>query len=193
MRGRAGLGHLRCTGTQRGLLLGVEPTGRSLRWECLGRFEARGGKLSQVWVLGDLLGLRAQLGAPAELPSSAPPALQRVVPTLRASDWERSRAFWVGGLGFQVDFEWRHAPGIPVYAGISRGELALHISEHAGDCEPGGRVSLWVDDVDALHAELAARGGLAELPEPRTQPWGRRELSLCDPDDNRVVFHTPSS
>lgn len=188
--GDVGLAHLRYTGTHQGHLQGIEPTGKRVSYEGLARFSARDGKLSQVWVLGDQLGLRAQLQAGDQLPH-ARESKQRVVPTLRSTDWDRSRAFWVGGLGFAVDFEWRHAPGFPVYVGLSRDGATFHLSEHAGDCQVGGSVAIWVDDVDALHAELSGRRGL-DVPEPVTQPWGRRELALADPDGNKVIFHTPT-
>lgn len=190
--GDVGLAHLRFTGTHRGHLLGIEPSGKRVSYDGQARFEARAEKLSQVFVLGDLLGLRAQLSGVADLPRQPSVQVQRVVPTLRSTDWDRSRAFWVGGLGFGVDFEWRHEPGFPVYVGLSRAGVEVHLSELAGDCQVGGRVSVWVDDVDALHAELAAGGLLPCLSEPRTQPWGRRELSLVDPDGNIVIFNTPT-
>ena len=49
------------SGTHRGLLLGIEATGRSFTYSGAAFFTVADGLLSQVWVLGDLDGLRRQL------------------------------------------------------------------------------------------------------------------------------------
>jgi len=108
-----------------------------------------------------------------------------IVPTLRIHDAAAAKAFWVEGLGFQVDFEWRHEPGFPVFMQVSKGGVRLYLTEHEGDCVSPGLVYLYVDDVDAWQAEALARGVVAQEP-PRDQPWGNRELSLSDPDGNRL-------
>ena len=116
--------------------------------------------------------------------------MQRVVPALRITDAARARAFWVDALGFRVDWEWRDAPGAPAFSMLSRAGLSLYLTEREGDASPGARVYLYVADVDAWHAELAARGVAVETP-PRTQPWGNREMLLRDPDGNRICIATP--
>ncbi|MFF7329811.1 VOC family protein [Streptomyces sp. NPDC008150] len=49
-----------------------------------------------------------------------------------------------------------------------------------------------VDDVDAVHANLA---GLVDdvVQKPTTMPWGNRSLLFRDPDGNLVNFFTPVS
>lgn len=186
--GDAAVARLRYTGTHQGHFEGTEPSGKAFAYEGLARFEARGGKLIAVTVYGDLEGLRRQLG----LRAAPPPAVegQVLIPTLRSTSWDASRAFYVA-LGFEVAFEWRHEPNFPVYAGLIGHGCELHVSEHAGDCQPGGCVSVRVADVEALHAELVARG--VDAPQPIPQPWGRTECLLRDPDGNRVLFHTPNA
>jgi uncharacterized glyoxalase superfamily protein PhnB len=44
-----------------------------------------------------------------------------------------------------------------------------------------------VEDVDALHRELIAKGVRVEL-EPTDQPWGNREMYVKDPDGNSIRF-----
>jgi len=44
-----------------GPFLGVEPTGRELAWEGVGFFEVEEGRIRRLWVMGDMLGLMAQL------------------------------------------------------------------------------------------------------------------------------------
>jgi catechol 2,3-dioxygenase-like lactoylglutathione lyase family enzyme len=112
---------------------------------------------------------------------------QRVFPQLRMTDWQRSRAFYVEGLGFTVDWEHRFEPGFPVLAQLTRDGLSLFLSEHAGDCQVGGACYFVVDDVDALAREIRARGVTPdEL--PCDTPWHTREMNIIDPDGNRLRF-----
>jgi predicted ester cyclase len=52
---------LRWSGTHTGPLLGIAPTGRSFRYDGAAFFTARDGLLAEVWVVGDLGALQAQL------------------------------------------------------------------------------------------------------------------------------------
>ena len=70
--------------------------------------------------------------------------MQRVTPVLRILDEAEAKAFYVDGLGFTVDWEWRHKPGFPIFIKVSRDGLSLFLSEHAGDCQTGGLVYLAV-------------------------------------------------
>jgi catechol 2,3-dioxygenase-like lactoylglutathione lyase family enzyme len=112
-----------------------------------------------------------------------------VIPTLRMTDEARSRAFYVDGLGFQVDWTHRFAPHLPILLQLSRDGMIVYLSQHVMDCALGGLVHLFVDSVDDWHARLE-RGGVAiELP-PTDQPWGVREMHLVDPDGNRLRICT---
>ena len=59
------------------------------------------------------------------------------VPVLRIFDVVKAKEFYVGFLGFQIDWEHRFEPDLPVYMQVSRGDLVLHLSEHHGDGCPG--------------------------------------------------------
>jgi methylmalonyl-CoA/ethylmalonyl-CoA epimerase len=48
-------------------------------------------------------------------------------------------------------------------------------------------ISFLVDDVDALHASLAA-DGVDAGPPPTDQDWGARAFGLTDPDGNNLYF-----
>lgn len=115
--------------------------------------------------------------------------MQAVVPTLRISDCERSRRFYVEGMGFRVDWEWRERQGLPAFLQISRAGMRLYLSEGEGDGPTGALVYLYVTDVDAWQAELLTRGILAEH-KPTDRPWGNREMLVCDPDGNRLCICT---
>ncbi len=51
------------SGIHRGRFLGHPPTGRKVSWAGAALFQESAGKLARLWVLGDLDGLREQLGA----------------------------------------------------------------------------------------------------------------------------------
>jgi catechol 2,3-dioxygenase-like lactoylglutathione lyase family enzyme len=118
--------------------------------------------------------------------------VQRVVPVLRTHALERSRRFYVDALGFEIDWEWRPEPQLPAFLQLSKAGLSIYLSEHAGDGPPGSTVYLYVSDVDAWHREVQDAGLAVESP-PSDQPWGNREMSLRDPDGNRLVVATVRS
>jgi catechol 2,3-dioxygenase-like lactoylglutathione lyase family enzyme len=116
--------------------------------------------------------------------------VQQVFPTLRITDYARSRRFYVEGLGFRIDWEHRVDARDPVFMQVTREGLSLYLSEHAGDCQVGGLVHLYVPDVDAWHAELASRDVPVEF-APRDEPWGNRDMRILDPDGNQICVCTP--
>ncbi len=110
------------------------------------------------------------------------------VPILRSFDEAEARDFYLRYLGFEVVFEHRYAPEMPLYMGIRKGGCELHLSEHHGDATPGSAVRIGVDDVDACLAALNDRGHPRLRPGVQNQPWGTREITLADPFGNRIIF-----
>lgn len=106
-----------------------------------------------------------------------------VVPIMRVAD-AGVAAQWYARLGFNVEFEHRFEPNLPAYVGIRREGAQIHLSEHAGDARPGTLVYIWVDAVDPIAAEFGVTVDAA--------PWGR-EISLTDPDHNRLRVAEPMS
>ena len=53
------------TGTHRGEIFGLAPTGKEIRYAGTAFFRIESGRIVQGWVLGDLAGLLDQLGAQA--------------------------------------------------------------------------------------------------------------------------------
>ena len=119
-------------------------------------------------------------------------ALGPVTPILRMFDEAKAREFYVDFLGFQVDWEHRFEPGMPLYLQVSREGCILHLSEHHGDCCPGAALRIGVDDVDTYHAELAVKVYGYARPQVEEAPWGAREMTVKDPFGNRLVFTTPT-
>jgi catechol 2,3-dioxygenase-like lactoylglutathione lyase family enzyme len=114
--------------------------------------------------------------------------LRTVTPILRIFDEAKAREFYVGFLGFQVDWEHRFEPDLPLYLQVSRDGCILHLSEHHGDCCPGAAMRIEVGDIDAYHAELAAKQYGYARPGIDDTPWGSRDMSVRDPFGNRLTF-----
>jgi len=114
--------------------------------------------------------------------------LSAVTPILRIFDEARARQFYVDFLGFEVDWEHRFAPDLPLYLQVARGACVLHLSEHHGDCCPGAALRIAVDNIDDLHAELAGKQYGYARPAVEDTPWGSRELTVRDPFGNRLTF-----
>jgi catechol 2,3-dioxygenase-like lactoylglutathione lyase family enzyme len=109
-------------------------------------------------------------------------------PTFRITDYERSKSFYVDGLGFQLDGEQRRAPHLPRSMTISRDGLSLRLSEHPG-CQFGALVDLFVADVDAVYSEFASRGISAE-PSPERFQTSVKVFRVVDPDGNLLGICT---
>ena len=114
--------------------------------------------------------------------------LGTVTPLLRIFDADQARAFYIDYLGFAVDWEHRFAPDLPLYQQVSRGACVLHLTGHHGDCCPGAAIRVAVGDIDAWHAELAAKPYGYARPGIEDTPWNSRELSVKDPFGNRLTF-----
>ena len=65
---------------------------------------------------------------------------QLVIPTLRMTDETRSRAFYVEGLGFHVDWTHRFEPGLPALMQLTRDGMTFYLSQHVMDCALGGLI-----------------------------------------------------
>ena len=101
------------------------------------------------------------------------------MPTLRMTDYARSKQFYVEGLGFQFDWEHRFQPGFPVFAQVSRDGLAFFLTEHTGDCPVGGLIHLYVPDVDAWFEECQRNGIRVQEPPNECLP-GLRSMTVVD-------------
>lgn len=113
------------------------------------------------------------------------------VPILRVMDMAAALPFYVGYLGFTLDWEHRFEPGLPVYAQVSRAETVLHLSEHHGDGSPNGVVWIPVRDVVALQRELLARDDTRLRPGVQADAPGGPTMQVIDPYGNVLRFAQP--
>ncbi|MDQ3744838.1 MAG: VOC family protein [Acidobacteriota bacterium] len=111
------------------------------------------------------------------------------IPVLHVRRASVAEEFYCEQLGFQRRFAYRfdEARPDPCYMGLTRDDVWLHVSSFSGDGVSGGAVFLLVEDLDALHAELVAKGVPIAL-EPTEQSWGNREMYVEDADGNSLRF-----
>jgi hypothetical protein len=111
-----------------------------------------------------------------------------VIPVLRIFNIEKADEFYLGFLGFTVDWDHRFDPAGPLYRQISRGNLILHLSEHHGDGTPGVHVRVMMDGVEAFQREISSKGYPYMRPGLETMPWGMIETGVIDPFGNFIRF-----
>lgn len=103
-----------------------------------------------------------------------------LAPVLLAPDVAEALAYYRDVLGFDVT-PYELAPEDYGYA--LRDGLTIHLAQ-ADTCRPNSDlvgdlfdVYMWVDDVEAVHAELQERGANI-LHGPTERPWGMREIRV---------------
>ncbi len=115
---------------------------------------------------------------------------------LNVSDVARAEAFYVGVIGFTV--EWRPDPE-NLYLRLGADNLALHRADADAIADQAGQrlahIGIAVEnieDVDPWAAHMKAHG-IAMLAEPRTHRDGARSFYCADPDGNavQVLYHPP--
>lgn len=117
------------------------------------------------------------------------PTFTALVPVLGIGSYDEAVAHYVDWLGFQIDWEWREAPGRPVILSISRGGLTLMLNE--ADLEArGSSLTLKITNLQALADECNERrpGGISvELQAPYDIP----SIFVPDPWGNRLNIQQP--
>ena len=123
----------------------------------------------------------------------APPTRQETIifeliaPIVRIFDVAKAHEFYLGYLGFSVDWEHRYGDNFPLYTQVSRENLVLHLSEHAGDATPGGNMVVYMKGIRELHKELAAKDYRYMKPGLEHED-GRLTVEVIDPFSNHIRF-----
>lgn len=113
--------------------------------------------------------------------------LTEIHPKLPMRNKTLTRDFYIKGLGFQefgsADFDG--------YLMVQKDKIQIHFFEYK-DLNPDendGQVYIRTDDIEALYQSFQERdihihpNGALE-----TKPWGQKEFSLLDPDNNLLTF-----
>jgi predicted enzyme related to lactoylglutathione lyase len=110
-------------------------------------------------------------------PTHSEPTFKGATPILPVASLGRSLKFYIGVLGFSLDWQVDESG----FASVSRDGCHLFLCE--GDQgHPGTWVWVGVTDVTALYGECQARGAVIRHP-PTNYPWAL-EMQVQDPDGN---------
>lgn len=113
----------------------------------------------------------------------------QTIPTLRIFDEPKAREFYIDYLGFRVEREHRFDGDAPLFLRVARDNCVLHLTEHHGECTPGAAVFIWMEGLDAFHAELSSRDYRYLRPGIETTFYEARCMTLIDPFHNRLSFN----
>jgi catechol 2,3-dioxygenase-like lactoylglutathione lyase family enzyme len=120
---------------------------------------------------------------------------KRITPILNVSNIVESFA-WFEKLGWTKGWDWGTPP---TFGGVCSGECEIFLCEGAQggrgrstfavtagiagaeEADKGVWMSIWVDDVDAIHEHCLAQGIEITWP-PTDEPWGVREMHVRHPD-----------
>jgi hypothetical protein len=115
-------------------------------------------------------------------------SLAAPIPILRSFDEKKMRDFYVGFLGFKVDWEHRFEKNTPLYLQVSRNGCVLQISEHFGDGTPGTKIKIETQGLDAYQRALLAKKYRHARPGIMEFEWGERAMTIADPFGNALIF-----
>jgi catechol 2,3-dioxygenase-like lactoylglutathione lyase family enzyme len=119
----------------------------------------------------------------------------RLTPILNVSGIGASFA-WFEKLGWKKGWDWGDPP---TFGGVCSGECEIFLCQNGqggrgrsklkrtggpgGDdaAEKGVWMSIWVDDVDAVHERCLEQALEVTMP-PTDEPWGVREMHVRHPD-----------
>jgi catechol 2,3-dioxygenase-like lactoylglutathione lyase family enzyme len=104
-----------------------------------------------------------------------------VIPILNVKSFAVSLDYYVTKLGFTKKWDWGDPPG---FGCVTRGKVSIFLCEGVQG-RPGMWMSVFMDNVDALHAEYIRSGATIRMP-PTNMPWGSREMNVEDPDGHRL-------
>jgi len=108
----------------------------------------------------------------------------------RIFDYAKTLEFYVNWLGFKID--WEHKQDhTPVYMQVSLGSIVIHLSEHHGDCTPGGKILIEnFIGLKAYQKQLLDKNYTFMRPGIETIPWNPDVYSMevIDPFGNKLVF-----
>lgn len=118
-----------------------------------------------------------------------------LTPILNVSDIQASFT-WFAKWGWDKSWDWGDPPD---FGAVCSGECTIFLCQNgqggrgrsgvtrtfgpggADDQEGGAWMSIWVEDVDAVHRECLAQGLEVTWP-PTDMPWRVREMHLRHPD-----------
>jgi len=121
------------------------------------------------------------------------PRITGIAPFFLVADVVRAAEYYRDKLGFTIRGYFFEEP--PVFAMVGRDDQIVMLSlmdtgrggSNRGHKDDALDAYLWVDDVDALHAEFQ-RSGAAIVTGPQLRIYGMKELEVRDLDGYVICF-----
>lgn len=107
----------------------------------------------------------------------------KAIPTFRIKNYQTAINFYVGFLGFKIDWEHRFGPTEPIYMQISKNGLLLHLSENER-FQTGFIVFVETKGLVSFHKQLQKNNPTKQLPEILKTGWQTLQLEITDPFGN---------
>lgn len=111
-----------------------------------------------------------------------------IIPILRIFDLNKAKQFYIDFLGFTYDWDHQFEENMPIYCQISLHHTIIHLSEHHGDASPGAALRIEVEDILQFHRSLPKDYPYAR-PSIEDSPWNTKEVTVCDPFFNQLIFY----
>lgn len=114
----------------------------------------------------------------------------QVIPIFRVFDYAKTIEFYVDWLGCTIN--WEHRPdNSPFYMQVSLRGLPIDLSEHHGECSPGGKFTISAfEGLTDYHASLLAKNYTYNRPGLERIEWApdTLEMTVTDPFNNHIGF-----
>jgi uncharacterized glyoxalase superfamily protein PhnB len=109
------------------------------------------------------------------------PMMLRALPELPFNDVAAAVAHYRDVLGFRINYQ-QHDLGV-----MDRDRITVLLIARTERHTGIGSAYVYIEDADALYAELQAKGANLQG-EPVSYPWGLRDFAVLDLEGNRIVF-----
>jgi catechol 2,3-dioxygenase-like lactoylglutathione lyase family enzyme len=112
------------------------------------------------------------------------PMMLQALPELPCDDVAAAVAYYRDVLGFRINYQ-QHDLGV-----MDRDKITLVLIARTARHTGIGSAYIYIEDADALFAELRAKGANLQG-EPVSHPWGLRDFGVLDLEQNRITFGQP--
>lgn len=112
------------------------------------------------------------------------PVMRKALPELPFDDVAAAVAYYRDVLGFRINYQ-QHDLGV-----MDRDRITVLLIARTERHKGIGSAYIYVEDADALYAELRARGAGIQG-EPVSHPWGLRDFHVLDIEGNWITFGQP--
>ena len=113
--------------------------------------------------------------------------LKEINPKLPMRDKPATKDFYLNQLGFQESSDTDYEG----YLMVQKDDIQIHFFEfkELDPKENYGQVYIRTDDIDGLYQSLLDKKiNIHPAGNLQTKPWGQKEFSLLDPDNNLLTF-----